>query len=244
LRFASVKADDENRVRALALAARLQTLHHASTELVQYLDTNNLQAFLDQPTQAFLDANLTESQKFVRFVDISRRTLLTSIEARFVSFKAVSIVILLILAGATLAPRFGIRHGLVRPLEEARRHFQRISQGRLNEPIAASGTNEIGQLFLGLAQMQSSVTHMVKTVRDAADAIYMRAAEVEVGNSDLSRRSTGPARRVYGHHARPTPERSPCCARLLRHGSSRIARRRTPPDTSVQAVAATIRVLR
>jgi methyl-accepting chemotaxis protein-2 (aspartate sensor receptor) len=63
------KTSDENNARATALAERYKKLHDALTDLVQFLDSNNLQAFLDQPTQSLQDAYLAESHNFVQFGD-------------------------------------------------------------------------------------------------------------------------------------------------------------------------------
>lgn len=49
------KTGDENTARTAALQEKFQAYHGALSELTQYLDANNLQAFLDQPTQGFQD---------------------------------------------------------------------------------------------------------------------------------------------------------------------------------------------
>jgi methyl-accepting chemotaxis protein-2 (aspartate sensor receptor) len=82
---------------------------------------------------------------------------------------------------------------VVAPLEEAGRHFDRIAQGRLDQPIASRGTNEIGHLFSGLARMQASVARTVKTVRESADSIHLGADEIATGNADLSARTENQA---------------------------------------------------
>jgi methyl-accepting chemotaxis protein I, serine sensor receptor len=86
-----------------------------------------------------------------------------------------------------------LRRGVVAPLEEAGRHFERIAQGRLDQPIAARGSNEIGRLFSGLATMQASVARTVKSVRESADSIHLGANEIATGNADLSARTESQA---------------------------------------------------
>ncbi|MGF6572219.1 methyl-accepting chemotaxis protein-1 (serine sensor receptor) [Paraburkholderia sp. GAS333] len=187
------KTSDENSARATALAARYKPLHDALGELVQYLDANNIQAFLDQPTQSFQDAYLSESRNFVQFGDAASHASLDSIDARMATFRVVSIAILLVLVVGTVAVYAALRRGVVAPLEEAGRHFDRIAQGRLDQPIAARGTNEIGRLFSGLAKMQASVARTVQTVREAADSIHLGADEIATGNADLSARTENQA---------------------------------------------------
>ncbi|MBB5462515.1 methyl-accepting chemotaxis protein [Paraburkholderia sp. Cpub6] len=187
------KTSDENSVRAAALAERYKTLHGALAELAQYLDSNNIQAFLDQPTQSFQDAYLAEVHNFGQFGDAASRASLDSIDARVAAFRIVSVVILLVLVAGTLAVYTALRRGVVAPLEEAGRHFERIAHGRLDQPIAARGSNEIGRLFSGLATMQASVARTVKSVRESADSIHLGANEIATGNADLSARTENQA---------------------------------------------------
>ncbi|MGF6818673.1 methyl-accepting chemotaxis protein-1 (serine sensor receptor) [Paraburkholderia atlantica] len=187
------KTSDENSARATALAERYKALHGALAELVQYLDSNNIQAFLDQPTQSFQDAYLAEVHNFEQFGDAASRASLDSIDARMAAFRTVSVVILLALVAGTLAVYTALRRGVVAPLEEAGRHFERIAQGRLDQPIAARGSNEIGRLFSGLATMQASVARTVSSVRESADSIHLGANEIATGNADLSARTENQA---------------------------------------------------
>ncbi|PQV45534.1 methyl-accepting chemotaxis protein [Paraburkholderia sp. BL21I4N1] len=187
------KTSDENSARAAALAERYKKLHDALTELAQFLDGNNIQAFLDQPTQSFQDAYLVESHNFVQFGKAASRASLDSIDTRMAMFRGVSIAILVLLVVGTAAVYAALRRGVVAPLEEAGRHFDRIAQGRLDQPIASRGTNEIGRLFSGLAKMQASVARTVQTVRESADSIHLGADEIATGNADLSARTENQA---------------------------------------------------
>jgi len=187
------KTSEENSARAAALAERYKKLHGALTELAQFLDSNNIQAFLDQPTQSFQDAYVTESNNFAKFGNTASRASLDSIDARMAAFRIVSVVILLVLVAGTAAVYAALRRGVVAPLEEAGRHFERIAQGRLDQPIAARGSNEIGRLFSGLATMQASVARTVQAVRESADSIHIGADEIATGNADLSARTENQA---------------------------------------------------
>lgn len=86
--------DEENRARVAALAERYRKIHTALVELVQYLDTDNIQAFLDQPTQGIQDAYLTELHRFVDYGSDSSRMALATIDGGMAWFKWVSIVLL------------------------------------------------------------------------------------------------------------------------------------------------------
>jgi methyl-accepting chemotaxis protein-2 (aspartate sensor receptor) len=187
------KTGDENRARTAALQAKYAEYAKALSELVQYLDSNNLQAFLDQPTQGFQDRYLAEQQKFVDFGNASSNAYLQSIDTRYTLFRAVGFVIAAALIAGIVLVHFWLRRGVIAPLEEAGRHFERIAEGRLDERIADRGTNEIGRLFAGLALMQASVASTVKTVRETSESINFGADEIASGNADLSARTENQA---------------------------------------------------
>jgi methyl-accepting chemotaxis protein I, serine sensor receptor len=187
------KNGDENIARTAALQAKYTEYSKALSELVQYLDAGNIQAFLDQPTQGFQDRYLAEQQNFVAFGDEAGRNYLASIDTRYTVFRSVGLAILAaVLIGMALV-HGALRRGVIAPLEEAGRHFERIAQGRLDERIADRGSNEIGRLFAGLAAMQTSVASTVKTVRETSDSINYGADEIASGNADLSARTENQA---------------------------------------------------
>jgi methyl-accepting chemotaxis protein-2 (aspartate sensor receptor) len=184
---------DEDRARMAALAPRYQTLYAALGELAQYLEAKNLQAYLDQPTQSYQDAYLAELAKFDQFSSAASKASRESIDARLSLFRTVSALTLAVLIALAVGMHFALRRGVVQPLEEAVRHFERIARGRLNERIASRGSNEIGQLFRGLAAMQASLARTVHAVREAADSIHTGANEIAAGNNDLSARTESQA---------------------------------------------------
>jgi methyl-accepting chemotaxis protein I, serine sensor receptor len=145
--------NDENRSRVEALAQRYQVYRKALGELVDDLNGNNLQAFLDQPTQSYQDAYLAELHGFTQFSAAASRASLDSIDSRLALFQGVGLFILVVLIALATGVHFGLRRGVVEPLEEAGRHFERIAKGRLDERVASRGDNEIGRLFQGLALM-------------------------------------------------------------------------------------------
>ncbi|KDB09726.1 methyl-accepting chemotaxis sensory transducer with TarH (aspartate) sensor [Burkholderia sp. lig30] len=191
--FAALSAapaiDDEDRTRVAALGERYRKLHGALTELVQFLASDNLQAFLDQPTQGIQDAYLTELHQFVDYSGASSRTALDSIDASIGWFKWVGIVLLVAMLASIVAVYLAARRAIVAPLEEAGRHFERIAQGRLDETVHPRGVFEIDTLLRDLGAMQASIADTVRTVRHASDAIHLGAGEIASGNADLSART-------------------------------------------------------
>jgi methyl-accepting chemotaxis protein-2 (aspartate sensor receptor) len=187
------KTGDDNQARTAALQEKYAAYAKALGELVQYLDAGNIQAFLDQPTQGFQDRYLAEQQNFVKFGDAAGRAYIESIDARFFLFRAVGAGIFVALVAGIVLVHAALRRGVVAPLEEAGRHFERIARGLLDERIADRGSNEIGRLFAGLAAMQVSVARTVATVRETSDSINLGADEIATGNADLSARTESQA---------------------------------------------------
>ncbi|MFD1557740.1 methyl-accepting chemotaxis protein [Paraburkholderia silviterrae] len=185
--------NDEDRARVAALGQRYQVYHKALAELIDDLNANNIQAFLDQPTQSYQDAYLAELHDFARFSAAASHASLESIDSRLALFQTVGIAILIVLVALATGVHFALRRGVVAPLEEAGRHFERIARGRLNETVAARGDNEIGLLFRDLAMMQASLARTVHTVRETAGSIHVGADEIATGNADLSARTESQA---------------------------------------------------
>ncbi|ABB10274.1 HAMP domain-containing protein [Burkholderia sp. Ac-20384] len=186
---AAQPVDDTNRARVTALAERYRALRGALGELVQFLDADNIQAFLDQPTQSIQDAYIAELRRFTDYGGASSRTALDTIDGGMLWFKSVGIVLLVAMLAASAAIYAAARRAVVAPLEEAGRHFERIAQGRLDEVVRAGGVFEIDRMLRGLATMQTSIAGTVRTVRHASDAIHLGAGEIAGGNADLSART-------------------------------------------------------
>ncbi|MPV61364.1 methyl-accepting chemotaxis protein [Burkholderia sp. HI2761] len=107
----------------------------------------------------------------------------------------ISMMIALIAAGiaiafvVVIAIRFALRGLIIKPLEDAIAHFERIAGGDLTQPVGVFSTNEIGRLFGGIKRMQDAVTTMVQAVHRGTESIDVGAREIATGNTDLSQRT-------------------------------------------------------
>ncbi len=180
---------DENRARTAALTERYRKLHDALAELVQFLQADNIQAFLDQPTQSIQDAYLAELRNFVDFSGHASRDAFDTIDTASAWFRGVAIVLLLAMLASIAAIYTAARRAVVEPLAEVGRHFEEIAQGRLDARVTPRGVFEIDHLLRGLATMQASLAQTVGIVRQASDAIHLGAGEIASGNADLSGRT-------------------------------------------------------
>ncbi|WP_175907736.1 methyl-accepting chemotaxis protein [Burkholderia sp. BCC1640] len=146
---------------------------------------------------AIADAKI--SPMFVAF-DQTAAAVVASLQKRAEERQAatqsqISLMVVLIAAGiaiafvVVIAIRFAMRGLIVKPLEDAIAHFERIAGGDLTQPVNVSSTNEIGRLFGGIKRMQDAVTTMVQAVHRGTESIDVGAREISTGNTDLSQRT-------------------------------------------------------
>lgn len=78
---------------------------------------------------------------------------------------------------------------VLRPLQRAGQHFERIAKGDLTQRIDFSSRNEIGQLYAALRSMSDELTRVVTEVRAGVDEITTGSTEIFQGNTALSSRT-------------------------------------------------------
>jgi len=88
-----------------------------------------------------------------------------------------------------LVIRFALVALVVRPVNEAVGHLQRLAKADLSQPIEVHAQNEIGQLLASMRDMQDSLSKIVASVRDASGSILVGAQQIAAGNADLSSRT-------------------------------------------------------
>ncbi len=88
-----------------------------------------------------------------------------------------------------LAIRLALLVLVVRPVNEAVGHLQRLAKADLSQPIKVTSSNEVGQLMLAMREMQSSLSGIVGRVRDASGSILVGSQQIATGNADLSSRT-------------------------------------------------------
>ncbi|MDR5736899.1 MULTISPECIES: methyl-accepting chemotaxis protein [unclassified Caballeronia] len=88
-----------------------------------------------------------------------------------------------------IGTRFALGGLIVKPINEAVEHFERMSRGDLTRAAHSDSHNEIGRLFAGIEQMRANLTTMVGAVHRGAESIDVGAHEIASGNTDLSQRT-------------------------------------------------------
>lgn len=188
--FLAVPRNSEQEQQLTATTqASYDRLRNTLRELIGFLENDNLQAFMDQPTQKTQD--LFEAD-FVQYLQLVSANVSEANAANQRSFTlsgwlvAGAVLMLIVVTGSAM---WWLRNMLVRPLDIMRSHFDRIAAGDLATPIQVYGRNEISQLFASLQRMQQSLIGTVGAVRDGAESILIGLQEISEGNNDLSSRT-------------------------------------------------------
>ncbi|WP_017893237.1 methyl-accepting chemotaxis protein [Serratia sp. S4] len=188
--FLAVPRNSEQEQQLTATTkASYDRLRNTLRELIGFLENDNLQAFMDQPTQKTQD--LFEAD-FVQYLQLVSANVSEANAANQRSFTlsgwlvAGAVLMLIVVTGSAM---WWLRNMLVRPLNIMRSHFDRIATGDLATPIQVYGRNEISQLFASLQRMQQSLIGTVGAVRDGAESILIGLQEISEGNNDLSSRT-------------------------------------------------------
>ncbi|WP_245184526.1 methyl-accepting chemotaxis protein [Halomonas salinarum] len=99
------------------------------------------------------------------------------------------LLVLVVTLVSVLLVVWGVTVNVIRPLERAVGHFERMAKGDLSGDVEQRGDNEIGRLFSAMTHMQKSLGSTVGSVRQGGQTIYQHAQEISRGNTDLSSRT-------------------------------------------------------
>ncbi|EBB1560830.1 methyl-accepting chemotaxis protein II [Salmonella enterica] len=168
---------------------KYQRYQAALTELIQFLDNGNMEAYFAQPTQGMQNALGEALGNYARVSEnLYRQTFeQSSHDYRFAQWQLGILAVVLVLI--LVVVWYGIRHALLNPLVRVIAHIREIASGDLTKTLTVSGRNEIGELAGTVDHMQRSLINTVTQVREGSDAIYSGTSEIAAGNTDLSSRT-------------------------------------------------------
>ncbi|RQH04935.1 methyl-accepting chemotaxis protein [Paraburkholderia dinghuensis] len=79
---------------------------------------------------------------------------------------------------------------IVKPVNQAIRHFESIAAGDLSIDVRVRSRDELGRLLTALMHMREALSNTVSGVRGSTDAIALGASEIAAGNADLASRTS------------------------------------------------------
>ena len=168
---------------------KYRTYNAALTELIQFLESGNMDAFFAQPTQGMQNAMGDALGQYAQLSsDLYHDAFTQSThDYRFAQWQMAILALALVIVLA--AVWYGIRHILLNPLANVIRHIRDIASGDLTRTLVIDGKNEITELADSVEHMQRSLIDTVTNVRKGSDAIYSGTSEIAAGNNDLSSRT-------------------------------------------------------
>ena len=168
---------------------KYRTYSAALTELIQFLESGNMDAFFAQPTQGMQNAMGDALGQYAQLSSELYHDAYTQSthDYRFAQWQMAILALALVIVLA--AVWYGIRHILLNPLANVIRHIRDIASGDLTRTLVIDGKNEITELADSVEHMQRSLIDTVTNVRKGSDAIYSGTSEIAAGNNDLSSRT-------------------------------------------------------
>ncbi|MDF3573306.1 HAMP domain-containing protein, partial [Enterobacter cloacae] len=148
------------------------------TELVQFLEKGNMDAYFAQPTQGMQNALGAALGEYAKASGELYHSAFTQSQNDYRFAKWQMAVLALALVIVLVAVWYGIRHILLNPLGRVIAHIRDIGRGDLTKTLSVSGRNEITELATSVDHMQRSLIDTVANVREGADAIYTGTSEI------------------------------------------------------------------
>ena len=135
-----------------------------------------------QKYQAAVEEFTTLQEKLMAESNVTVEETVRSTELTVLTVVGISLVIAALLAS-------WITRNTTRPLAQAVSMARAVAEGDLTQNIDDSGSNETGQLFKALKDMQGKLASIVQGVRQNAQSVVTASAEIAQGNEDLSSRT-------------------------------------------------------
>ena len=92
-----------------------------------------------------------------------------------------------------LVSGFLLYRAIVVPLNKVKHDIERMSAGDLSGKIDANGNDELAQMVQSLRVLQTNVKLLVGQIKESTDVVNNGAAEIAMGNADLSARTESQA---------------------------------------------------
>ncbi|WP_206952125.1 methyl-accepting chemotaxis protein [Trinickia acidisoli] len=184
--------ENESRLADAVGAARTALVQQAINPEFQALEQNDFNTFrtIQGQTANDLYGRYETAIAELEALQVSHQEArYTNAQATFHRLATGAAVIAAIAFVIGLFARAALVSAVIRPIDVAIRHFERIASGDLTGTIAAEQHNEMGRLLVGLQRMQAALVATVSRVRTGSEAIMHGAREIATGNADLSQRT-------------------------------------------------------
>ncbi|HYG44040.1 MAG TPA: Tar ligand binding domain-containing protein, partial [Bordetella sp.] len=189
--FSKIEKSPELQEKASAVQSAYQRYASQSNRQAEALGRQDIRGFIEQNASIQSDGVAFDEavSAYLKYVDARTDQLVVDAGNDYILSKTVSIALLVISVLLSALCWIFVQRGLLRPLNHAGQHFDRIAAGDLTARVEVRNSNEIGQLFGALKRMQENLARTVSQVRRGVDEINVGSREISAGNTDLSSRT-------------------------------------------------------
>ncbi|CDH25187.1 methyl-accepting chemotaxis protein [Xenorhabdus bovienii] len=184
-----IEKNDQSVALLAAVERSYQEYINALKELKTYLYEGNFQAFLDQPTENYQRQLEVAYNNYMQYLGHNISTAVSDGAFYYKVSIAMFFGSILMVFVVSASAHWWMRRNLLRPFDNMRACFQDVAEGRLNKEIAVTTSDEIGDIFRKLRDMQKSLIKSIASVRDNTNQMYAGIQEITQGNTDLSSRT-------------------------------------------------------
>lgn len=164
-------------------------MHEVMRLSIEYLRADNYQAYGDLDAQQAQDNMEAVYNRWRAENNTLLKAATEENQSSFTHMQWTLAAIFLAVVAVLVIIWQGLQHLLLKPLKIIMNHIRTIAGGDLTHNIALGSHNEMGQLAVGLHEMQQSLVSTVSAVRGSTDSIYTGAGEIAAGSNDLSART-------------------------------------------------------
>jgi methyl-accepting chemotaxis protein len=164
-------------------------MHEVMRLSIEYLRADNYQAYGDLDAQQAQDDMEAVYNRWRAENNTLLKAATEENQSSFTHMQWTLAAIFLAVIAVLVVIWQGLQHLLLKPLNIIMNHIRAIAGGDLTHNIALGSRNEMGQLAVGLHEMQQSLVSTVSAVRGSTDSIYTGAGEIAAGSNDLSART-------------------------------------------------------
>jgi methyl-accepting chemotaxis protein-2 (aspartate sensor receptor) len=190
--FLSMNIPDNHRAMVDTVTQRFEAfVTEGLKPQIKALEANDAEAFarLKPQVSALSNGFYTDAVVYFVFTEKEGAKLYTDfLDKTFALLGTIAASILLALAMIFVVLK-GIKAAVIRPLEKAVTHCERLADGDLSRFADHDGTNEIGKLFSAMEKMQVGIAKTVGDVRLASAEIFHDSQRISRGNVDLASRT-------------------------------------------------------
>lgn len=171
------------------LDEKYKTYAAGLAELVQFLESGNMDGYFAQATQGMQNGLGDALNKYSQLSESLYRHAYDESVSDYTFAKWQMAVLALALLVVLMLVWQGIRRILLVPLGAVIKHIREIASGNLAHHLVVEGRSEITDLAHSVDHMQRSLIETVTSVRQGSDAIHSGTSEIAAGNNDLSSRT-------------------------------------------------------